>query len=84
MTTRSPGNVWRSDVDRVPCRHDPSARRHPGRARSVSGASADNKESSTVRETQQRSDESTSHQILFPMAVGAIFLVMLLVGALFG
>jgi len=37
-----------------------------------------------VREIQSRVNEVGSHQILFPMVVGAIFLAVLVVGALFG
>jgi len=37
-----------------------------------------------VREAQPQIEEARSHQILLPMAVGVIFLAMLVVGALFG
>ncbi len=37
-----------------------------------------------MRNTEPRVDESAGSQILFPVAVGAIFVAMLLMGALFG
>jgi hypothetical protein len=37
-----------------------------------------------VPEFDQQVDQGRSHQVVFPMAVGAIFLAMLIAGALFG
>lgn len=37
-----------------------------------------------MHEMQEQADEGRNHQILFPVAVGAIFLVMLLFGAIIG
>jgi hypothetical protein len=37
-----------------------------------------------VNEIQGRTDESSNNQILFPMAVGVLFLVVLVAGALLG
>ena len=42
------------------------------------------KEAVTVRDTRPPVDESAGAQILFPVAVGLIFVTMLLTGALFG
>jgi hypothetical protein len=42
------------------------------------------KDAVAVRNTEPRVDESAGSQILFPVAVGAIFVAMLLMGALFG
>ena len=41
-------------------------------------------EAVTVREVQEQAEEARNHHILFPVAVGAIFLVMLVIGAMFG
>ena len=38
----------------------------------------------TVNEIETRNDESSNNQILFPMAVGVLFLVVLVAGALLG
>jgi hypothetical protein len=38
----------------------------------------------SVRETQSRTTESAKHQILLPMAVGALFIAILFAGALLG
>ena len=35
-----------------------------------------------VRDNQSKTEASTNMQVLFPMAVGAVFLVVLLMGAL--
>jgi len=37
-----------------------------------------------VNEIESRTDESSNNQILFPMAVGVLFLVVLVAGALLG
>jgi hypothetical protein len=37
-----------------------------------------------VPELEPHVDEERNHQILFPMAVGGVFLVMLVIGALLG
>lgn len=37
-----------------------------------------------VHEVEQRVNDSRSHQIVFPMVVGVIFLAMLIAGAMFG
>lgn len=41
-------------------------------------------EDSQVRETQSKTENQNSNQILFPLAVGAIFVISLLAGALIG
>jgi hypothetical protein len=51
--------------------------------RSRSNSDRDEK-AERVPETEPQVDESRDHQILFPMAVGALFLVVLVVGALLG
>ena len=37
-----------------------------------------------MNEIETRTDESSNNQILFPMAVGVLFLVVLVAGALLG
>lgn len=48
------------------------------------GSSQSLQEDSQVRETQSKTENQNSNQILFPLAVGAIFVISLLAGALIG
>lgn len=54
------------------------------------GASSRNRETACemggtkVHDTETRARENTNNQILFPVAVGALFLVILVAGALLG
>ena len=42
------------------------------------------REATTMQEIKSRAKEASNHQILFPMAVGALFLAVLVAGALLG
>ena len=42
------------------------------------------REAITVQEMKSRAKEASNNQILFPMAVGALFLAVLVAGALLG
>lgn len=42
------------------------------------------REATTVQEMKSQTREASNHQILFPMAVGALFLAVLVAGALLG
>ena len=42
------------------------------------------REAITMQKTKSRAKEASNNQILFPMAVGALFLAVLVAGALLG
>jgi len=62
-------------VDDVLCR---------ARARVLDSAKNERRGRRIVREIETQVEESTSNQILFPMAVGVLFLAVLVVGAFLG